>query len=397
MHRLLTGLGTLGLIAWAAVPVRPPEPGPVSARDRRAAAGQPASGPRPPGRPASPTRPAWTRPASRRGPAARGRRAPGRPLQRRNTATAARPSPANGCPPSTDSATGLPIYSFYGPIRPHGCAAAGVDVMLVDLPDVGARYYTYLGTIVDVHARGGAGRHPVVVLDRPDPIGGMVQGNVLDTAYAVAGRAAGGAHAVRPHPGRAARLARRDLGLGGDLTVVPAAGWRRGMTLDQTGLPVVRPSPNLRSAGDPVSTIPDSASSRAPACRWGGDLTLPSSRIGAPWLDPGRVLALVRAPALRGWIRGGAVHAECNQATASTPGTLVAGIRLHVTDRAAYDPTAPRSSCWPPCRPLPGQPALDSCPFRSPGRDQPAAGGHHGRGHRPGPSWPRGRRNGRPI
>jgi uncharacterized protein YbbC (DUF1343 family) len=85
---------------------------------------------------------------------------------------------------STDSATGLPIYSLYGAsTAPTDAMLEGIDVLLVDLQDAGARYYTYLFTTIEV-MRSAARRHVrVVVLDRPDPIGGLVQGNVLDTAF----------------------------------------------------------------------------------------------------------------------------------------------------------------------------------------------------------------------
>jgi len=83
-----------------------------------------------------------------------------------------------------DSATGLPIYSLYGRITaPTDSMLAGIDVMLVDLPDVGARYYTYPATTFNVMRAAGRRGIPVVVLDRPNPIGAAVQGNVLDSAH----------------------------------------------------------------------------------------------------------------------------------------------------------------------------------------------------------------------
>ena len=85
---------------------------------------------------------------------------------------------------STDSATGLPIYSLYGATRaPTREMLAGLDVVLVDLQDVGARYFTYLSTALEVMKAAGAMGLPVVVLDRPNPIGGAVQGNVLQPAF----------------------------------------------------------------------------------------------------------------------------------------------------------------------------------------------------------------------
>ena len=82
-----------------------------------------------------------------------------------------------------DSATGLPIYSLYGRnFAPTPEMLAGVEVLLVDLQDAGARYYTYISTTIEVMRSPARAGIPVVVLDRPNPIGGAVQGNVLDSA-----------------------------------------------------------------------------------------------------------------------------------------------------------------------------------------------------------------------
>lgn len=149
---------------------------------------------------------------------------------------------------TTDSATGLPIYSLYGRTSaPTDAMLDGIEVLLVDLQDAGARFYTYLWTTTEV-MRAAAGKGiPVVVLDRPNPIGGAVQGNVLDTAF----RSPVGLMAIPMRHGMTlaelARLANDDLGLKAPLSVVPAAGWRRTMYFEETGLPFVPPSPNLRS------------------------------------------------------------------------------------------------------------------------------------------------------
>jgi uncharacterized protein YbbC (DUF1343 family) len=149
---------------------------------------------------------------------------------------------------SVDSATGLPIYSLYGATSaPTGEMLAGIDLLLVDLQDAGARYYTYLTTTVDVMRAAGPKGIPVVVLDRPNPIGGAVQGNVLEEAHiSPVGRlAVPMRHGLTL--GEQARLARSDLRIPVTLIVVPVAGWRRGVTFDRTGLPFIPPSPNLRT------------------------------------------------------------------------------------------------------------------------------------------------------
>ena len=239
----------------------------------------------------------------------------------------------------TDSATGLPIYSLYGRnSAPTDSMLAGIDVMLLDLQDAGARYYTYLWTTVEV-MRAAARRHlPVVVLDRPNPLGGAVQGNVLDTAF----RTPVG---LLPIPmrhgmtlGELARLARSDLGLATELTVVPVAGWRRSMYFDQTGLPFVPPSPNLQSL-EALIHYPGLCLLEGTTLSVGRGTDRPFEQVGAPWLDTTRVLAALRGANLPG------VAFEAVSFTPRRPGdgkfadTLVAGIRLKVLDRDRYDPT----------------------------------------------------------
>jgi uncharacterized protein YbbC (DUF1343 family) len=241
---------------------------------------------------------------------------------------------------SKDSATGLPIYSLYGRTSaPTQEMLREVEVMLVDLQDAGARYYTYLATTVEVMRA--AGRHgiPVLILDRPNPIGGLVQGNVLDTAYSsMVGRLAiPMRHGMTL--GELARLAAIDLGLDVDLTVVPAAGWNRSQTWDQTGLPFIPPSPNLRSL-ESLFHYPGLCLFEGTNLSVGRGSDAPFEQIGAPWLDTASVLAQVRQAALPG------VRFEAVTFTPRRPGdgkfadTLLSGIRLEVNNRRIYNPTA---------------------------------------------------------
>ncbi|HET7111368.1 MAG TPA: DUF1343 domain-containing protein, partial [Gemmatimonadales bacterium] len=195
---------------------------------------------------------------------------------------------------TTDSATGLPIYSLYGrTASPTDSMLRGVDMMLVDLQDAGARYYTYIATATEVMRAAARRGMPVVMLDRPNPIGGAMEGNVLDTAYrSFVGRL--------PMPmrhgltmGEMARFANDEMGIGADLRVVPVAGWRRDEYYDETGLPFVKPSPNLPTL--------ESLIHYAGSCLFEGtNLSVgrgtdhPFQQVGAPWLDPERVLAQLR-------------------------------------------------------------------------------------------------------
>lgn len=240
---------------------------------------------------------------------------------------------------TTDPATGLPIYSLYGRnSAPTDSMLAGIDIMLVDLQDAGARYYTYLWTTVEVMRAAARRGVPVVVLDRPNPLGGAVQGNVLDTAF----RTPVGLLAIPMRHGMTlgelTRLAQHDLGLTAELTVVPAAGWRRSMYFDQTGLPFVAPSPNLRSL-EALIHYPGLCLMEGTTLSVGRGTDHAFEQVGAPWLDTTRVLAFLRRTALPG------VRFEGVSFTPRRPGdgkfadTLVAGIRLKVLDRDRYDPT----------------------------------------------------------
>ena len=146
-----------------------------------------------------------------------------------------------------DEGTGVPIHSLYGAVRkPTSEMLRDVDVLLFDMQDIGARYYTYVSTMA--LAMEAAGEHgiPFVVLDRPNPIrGDVVQGNVLEPEYSTF-------LGMYPVPmrhgmtaGELARMYVDAFGIDVELHVVPLDGWSRGMTLDETGLPWVAPSPNM--------------------------------------------------------------------------------------------------------------------------------------------------------
>jgi uncharacterized protein YbbC (DUF1343 family) len=238
----------------------------------------------------------------------------------------------------TDSATGLPIYSLYGAnTAPTDSMLSGVDVLLVDLQDAGARYYTYLFTVVEVMRS--AARHgtTVIVLDRPNPIGGAVQGNVLDTAF----RSPVGMLAIPMRHGMTlgelALLAKHDLGLGTDLRVVPMRGWKRSMYFDETGLPFIPPSPNLKTV-EALIHYPGTCLFEGTTLSVGRGTDHPFEQVGAPWVDTVQVLTRMRAESLPG------VAFQAVSFTPHQPGdgkyadTALVGIRLKVTDRNSYNP-----------------------------------------------------------
>jgi uncharacterized protein YbbC (DUF1343 family) len=241
---------------------------------------------------------------------------------------------------TVDSATGLPIYSLYGRVSaPTPEMLRDIEVMLVDLQDAGARYYTYLATTVGVMQAGAAAGIRVVVLDRPDPIGGLVQGNVLRPEHITS---VGRLEVAMRHGmtlGELARLARHDLGLETDLTVVPVAGWRRGETIDRTGLPFVPPSPNLRTV-ESLFHYPGLCLFEGTNLSVGRGSDAPFEQIGAPWLDTAAVLREVRGARLPGVRFAGVAFRPSRPGDGKYADTTVVGLRLAVTDRDTYDPTA---------------------------------------------------------
>jgi uncharacterized protein YbbC (DUF1343 family) len=148
----------------------------------------------------------------------------------------------------------VPIYSLYGATRqPTPEMMASIDVFVVDLQDVGARAYTYVSTMAMVMQAARDAGKPVVVLDRPNPQGGVqVDGPVLDPTY----RSFIGMFPIPMVHGMTiaelAQLFNAEFGIGADLTIVPMRGWTRRTVWEQTGLPWVRPSPNIPTMQTPV-------------------------------------------------------------------------------------------------------------------------------------------------
>ncbi len=237
---------------------------------------------------------------------------------------------------AVDQRTGLPIYSLYGASRaPTRHQLDSLDVLLVDLQDVGARPYTYVSTtVLAMRAAAAAGRR-LIVLDRPDPIGCAVQGPVLDTAYA-------SFLGMLPVPlrhgmtlGELARFANARLAIGADLVVVPVHGWHRCEWFDRTRLPWVRPSPSLPDL-ESVAWYPGTVLFEATNLSVGRGTDAPFRQVGAPWLDAPRV---VRAMARRYHVALDAVHFTPRApGDGKFDGVPLAGVRFRRMNRARGDP-----------------------------------------------------------
>ena len=248
-------------------------------------------------------------------------------------------APGEAVQHSVDSATGLPIYSLYGRTSsPSAEMLEEVDIMLVDLPDAGARYFTYLTTTAAVMRAAGELGIPVVVLDRPNPIGGSRQGNITEAEH----RSVVGLLAVPMRHGltlgEQATLARGELAIDVDLTVVRVDGWSRDMAFDDTGLPFIRPSPNLPTL-ESLFHYPGLCLFEGTALSVGRGSDAPFEQIGAPWLDTLAVLTTIREAGLPGVEFRGVTFTPVEPGDAKFPDQTLAGIRLTVTDREVYDPT----------------------------------------------------------
>jgi uncharacterized protein YbbC (DUF1343 family) len=235
-----------------------------------------------------------------------------------------------------DPLTGLPVHSLYGERRtPTRAMFRGLDTVVVDLQDVGARYYTFIWTTALVMRAAAAAGVEIVVLDRPNPLGGArVEGNVADPAYA----SFVGLYPLAIRHGMtvgeiAAYLNARHA-LGCDLTVVRMRGWRRAMLWEDTGVPWVAPSPNMPTP-DTARVYPGGCLYEGTNLSEGRGTTRPFEWVGAPYLD-----AHVYADALNELRLPGAVFrpARFTPTFHKWAGRECGGVQIHVTDAARFKP-----------------------------------------------------------
>jgi uncharacterized protein YbbC (DUF1343 family) len=185
-----------------------------------------------------------------------------------------------------DERSGVAIHSLYGDTRkPTSDMLKGVDVLVFDMQDVGARYYTYVSTMALAMEAAGEHNIPFLVLDRPNPIrGDVVQGNILNPSY----KTFVGMYEVPMRhgmtPGELARMYVGAFGISVDLTVVPVEGWKRDMTFDDTNLPWVPPSPNMPNIASALA-YPGTCLFEGTPISVGRGTDKAFQWIGAPWLD----------------------------------------------------------------------------------------------------------------
>ncbi|MYA44231.1 MAG: DUF1343 domain-containing protein [Gemmatimonadetes bacterium] len=236
----------------------------------------------------------------------------------------------------TDPVTGLTVHSLYGEVRkPTPEMLRGLDAVLFDLQDVGVRVYTFVWTMaLAMEACADAGVR-FVVLDRPNPIGGVRrEGPVLREEY----RSFVGLHPVPLRHGltcgEMARWLNVERAIGCDLTVIPCESWRRDMSWDDTGLPWVMPSPNLPTP-DSCVVYPGMVLVEGTNMSEGRGTTRPFELFGAPWLDPVALVARLGLASLPG-VAFRPCHFE--PTFQKHAGALSGGAQLHVTDPGTFEP-----------------------------------------------------------
>lgn len=248
-------------------------------------------------------------------------------------------------PHGKDPETGLPIYSLYSDTRkPTAEMLADVDVLVFDIQDIGTRFYTYISTMslaMEAAAEQGVG---FVVLDRPNPIGGdTVEGPVLDLRF----RSFVGRHPIALRHGMTVgELATMfndqgwlEGGVRADLTVVKMRGWQRTMFFEETGLPWVRPSPNMPTV-DAAILYPGVALLEGTNFSEGRGTTLPFELVGAPWIESDRLIARLTEYGMPGISFKDTTFTPVDmpgfRMDPKFEGQLCQAVRFRLTDRSAF-------------------------------------------------------------
>ncbi len=239
-----------------------------------------------------------------------------------------------------DARTGLPVVSLYGErLRPSREQLAGLDLLLFDIPDVGARFYSYAWTLFETLAACADAQLPLCVLDRPNPLGGVLsdaEGPMLDLSLAsfVGGDAIPIRHSLTL--GELARLWQRERWPRAELRVVACDGWTREAMWPETSLPWVPTSPAMPTFASAL-TYPGLCLFEGTNLSVGRGTDAPFQHVGAPWLDADAVLAWLERARLPG-VRF--AHDAFVPDLAPHEGERCQGVQLIVTDARAFRPVS---------------------------------------------------------
>ena len=235
-----------------------------------------------------------------------------------------------------DGATGLPVFSLYGEQRrPTAAMFEHIDALFIDLNDVGTRVYTFIYTMAYCLEAAAEFGTKVIVLDRPNPIGGLaVEGNLLRPEFA-------SFVGLYPLPmrhgmtiGELALLFNDEFGIGADLEVVRMEGWRRWMYFEDTGVPWVFPSPNMPTP-DTAVVYPGQVLWEGTNVSEGRGTTLPFELVGAPYWETEEIQRHLTNNDLSGCLLRPVLFEPTSGKWAGQP---CCGFQLHVVDRNLYSP-----------------------------------------------------------
>lgn len=246
-----------------------------------------------------------------------------------------------------DAQSGLPVYSLYGQqtTAPPDTMLRNLDALVFDLQDVGTRTWTYVGAMVYSMRASARVQRPIIVLDRPNPVTGyIIEGPVLDSSLANPADPAPGrpgqAFALWPMPlrhgmtiGELALYYNDVLKIHADLHVVPVQGWRRDVWFDLTGLPWVRPSPNLPSLQS-LMLYPGLVAFEATNLSVGRGTPEAFQRVGAPWLNAAATVAILRDREISGARFFVENFTPVNPSDQKYGGQTIPGIKITVYNRS---------------------------------------------------------------
>ncbi len=235
-----------------------------------------------------------------------------------------------------DEKTGLPVYSLYkdGLRRPKPEHLKDLDAIVYDIQDIGARFYTYTATLKNVMEEAAKAKIPVYVLDRPNPINGVIVEGSLAEEEKLSFIAA---HTIPVRYGltigELGQLMNAERKIGADLRVIKMDGWSRAMWFDETGQIWINPSPNMRSLTE-ATLYPGIGLLETTNLSVGRGTDTPFEVVGAPWLDGQRLAKHLNERNLKG-VRF--VPVRFKPTTSVFKGEDVSGINIIVTDRAVFE------------------------------------------------------------
>jgi uncharacterized protein YbbC (DUF1343 family) len=235
-----------------------------------------------------------------------------------------------------DPVLNIPVFSLYGDTRiPTRKMFDAIDLLIIDLPDVGTRVYTFSTTVSYCLEAAKKYGKKILLLDRPNPIGGnLVEGNILNPEY----RSFVGRFPVPMRHGltmgELALLYNEHFGIGCDLEIIPLKGWRRHMLFKDTGLPWIAPSPNLPTP-DSALVYPGQVIWEGTNISEGRGTTQPFELFGAPFINSKKIIEFLGHDKIPGAIlREAAFEPTANK----WKGEICKGFQIHVTDHESYRP-----------------------------------------------------------